>query len=78
MAKIQTSDGYMISKKSNQHPEGFSPIYKNGKITPDTQGLGPKLKDSVKIKREPLQRIPQKKIIEPIRKLKKLNIKNLA
>ena len=63
------------NKKLTQANEGLSPIYKNGRITPDTRGLGPEYEKDIKYKKV----IPEKKVI-PKKKapIRRINIKNLA
>ncbi len=53
--------------------EGLSPIYKNGVITPETKGLGPKYEKDIKIKVMPKPKVVPKKKQPKIR-----NIRNLA
>ena len=49
----------MIKKKKKRRlasggvPEGFSPIYHNGIITPETEGLGPKYEKDIKLEKMP-------------------------
>jgi hypothetical protein len=64
-------------KKMGYNPEGLSPIYdKNGRITPETRGLGPEyLKDVKFIKMPPSKTVPVKKKKEQPRIR---NIRNLA
>lgn len=54
--------------------EGLSPIYKNGRITPGTRGLGPEYEKDLKKKIMPHKIPTPKKKEQPNIK----NIKNLA
>ncbi len=66
-----------LKQKYKKLVEGFSPIYKNGKITPETRGLGPEYEKNLKLK-------IMKEKITPIKKKPKKeqpwikNIKHLA
>lgn len=60
-------------KIKNTFAEGLSPIYKNGQITPETQGLGPKYQKDIKLKMMPGFPIKKKKVEPWI-----TNIRNLA
>lgn len=60
-------------KDSMLPKEGLSPIYKNGKITPGTKGLGLGLEKNIKMKVTPKMKVSPKKVQPKIK-----NIKNLA
>ena len=64
------------SIKKKKLAEGLSPNYKNGRITPETRGLGPEYEKDLKFE------IMKKEIKKPVPKKKKwpeiTNYKNLA
>jgi len=58
------------------NPEGLSPIYKGGRIIPETRGLGPEFEKDIKTRIMPKERrnpIPKKKEQPRI-----INIRHLA
>ena len=66
------------TKIKNKLAEGLSPIYRNGRITPETRGLGPEYQKDIKLKMMP----KIEKRVVPFPKSRKqpwiTNIKNLA
>ena len=51
------------SKVKKQIAEGLSPIYKNGRITPETRGLGPEYQKDIKLKVMPMMPKIEKKMV---------------
>ena len=66
-------------KKKKKTAEGFGPIYKDGKIVPGYEGLGPKYEKELKMKVMPRDKYRELKRIDKKDKQPRIkNIRNLA